>query len=252
MQKANYPRNIFRDIVWYLKSGWEDYVRTGVITAAVVAVAVFTATPALPSKLTAPSTPQQSKSEEARASIAVEHSWFWWTIWACAAAYAVSSWSSIIKDAKRRRYDPTLALKYNDILFKDNADEREIATKVLIKFHTGTVKWENFDERPKVDPVLDTLDDIGFLFQGDQISDRVVYQYFSYWVQLYYEAAEGYIKWRRDKDDSIWEHLPGLYDEMMKIMAWKNKTTVAKSVLGDAKLLKYLKEELDAMPPKPT
>jgi len=60
-----------------------------------------------------------------------------------------------------------------------------------------------------------------------------LYQYFSYWIQLYYEASKGYIELRQDEDSTIWEHLPELYQEMMYIQSHKTKRPISDLILGD-------------------
>ena len=168
----------------------------------------------------------------------------------CAIIYLIGSWSSITKDAKRRKYDPTLALKYTDMFFYDLEAERRKATEVLIKFHEGKNRnWEEIPDRCEIDPVLDVFDDIGFLLQGNQMSDWVVYQYFSYWIHLYYQAAAGYVELRRMEDNTMWEHVPDLYDDSMKIQEHKNQKPRQELIWKHDELVRALKDEL-AMVPK--
>ncbi len=153
-------------------------------------------------------------------------------------------YSATWKDAYRRRFDPTLALRYTDVFFKDNAELKQKGTEVLIRYHESKSKnWGDVEDRCEIDPILDTLDDIGFLVQGHQISDWVAYQYFSYWVQLYYEAARDYIELRQKEDPTIWEHVPYLYDDMMEISAFKCKKEVAQLRFDPADLITALKDE---------
>jgi hypothetical protein len=230
MQKPNYPKNKWRDFAWYLKSDWGEYVRTLAVTTAVVMATVLAGQPA-----------QNTSS-----------SYFsdWRIILSgCAALYLIGSWSSITKDARRRKYDPTIAIKYTEIFFKDLESERRKATEVLIKFHEDKNKnWEDIPDRCEIDPVLDTFDDIGFLLQGCQMSDWVAYQYFSYWVHLYYQAAEGYVELRRMEDNTMWEHVPDLYDDLMKIQEYKNQRPKQELIWKHDELVKALKDELEMMP----
>ena len=230
MQKPNYPKAGWREVLWILKSDWEQYVRTFAVTAAVVSVTIFTA--------------QLSQHGIIPAAFGSPpgHSWVWYALWLCAFIYFVTSCLSITKDARRRKYDPTLALKYTDIFFEDIKDEKRKATDVLITFHSGSTKWIDFPDACEIEPVLDVLDDLGFLLQGQQLSDWVVYQYFSFWVQLYYEASQDYIELRRSKDTTLWEHLPELYSDMMKIQSHKNKKPAAELIFGDD-LVQLLKDE---------
>ena len=171
-------------------------------------------------------------------------SWFTWGIIICAFFYILASVSSVWRKSKRRVFDVTLALKYTDIFFKDIKDDRIAATRALIKFHKEHASWETFDDAPLVDPVLDVLDDIGFLLQGHQISDWVCYQYFSFWVQLYYEASRDYVAWWRKKDDSVYEHIEPLYDDMMVIMKHKCNKHLSELTYSPANLLKALEDEI--------
>lgn len=241
MQRPNYPKHILRDFGWCLKSDWGEYVRTFAVTAAIVWATIF-ATQAGPSEPT-------SSVLQSPAGIQQEYRnalWHWrWMLYACAILYLVGSWSSITKDAKRRKYDPALALKYTDMFFEDLAEERKKATEVLIRYHEGkTKRWEDVSDRCEIDPILDVLDDVGFLLQGGQISNWVTYQYFSYWVHLYYQAAEGYVQLKRIEDNTLWEHLPDLYSDMMEIQEHKNRRPRQELLWKHDELVQALKDEV--------
>ena len=192
------------------------------------------------------STVSNSQQLATRSKVVPSHFEDWRvSIYICAVIYFIGSWSSITKDARRRKYDPTLALTYTEMFFEDLKQERKRATEVLIKFHEGKTKnWEDVPERCEIDPVLDVLDDIGFLLQGYQISDWVVYQYFSYWIHLYYQAAEDYVKLRRMEDNTLWEHLPDLYVDMMKIQEHKNGRPWQELIWKHDELVQALKDEI--------
>ncbi|HEY3762077.1 MAG TPA: hypothetical protein VGN23_10050 [Verrucomicrobiae bacterium] len=232
---------MWQQFVWYLKSDWGDYMRTFAVTAAVVLVTV------LPSQ-SSPSTQPLPNAPTSIGGVNHFHTWQWLLL-ACAAIYFVGSWKSITMEARRRKYDPALALKYTGMFFKDYEGERKKATKVLIRFHEGkTKKWEDVPDRSEIDPILDIFDDLGFLLQGGQISDWVIYQYFSYWIHLYYQAAQGYVELRRMEDNTQWEHVPNLYDDMMKIQEYKNAQPREKLIWTHDEMIKALKDEF---PPHP-
>jgi len=225
MQKPNYPRKFRSSLSWHLLSSWEAYLSTFALTCAAVSASVYHKT-----------TPQSNSD------------WFPITIGVCVFAFCVSAWNAIRKDAYRRTFNPDLALRYTDIFYKEIEEERKAGTRVLISYHeVGKTEWKDITDAPQIEPILDVLDDLGFLLQGHQISEWVVWQYFSFWIQLYYEASREYIAWKRAKDPTLWEHLPNLYSDMMKIYAHKTGRSELDLVLGK-ELLRMLKDELDMQP----
>jgi len=227
MQKPNYPRNIGREFAWIFKSEWGSAVNMLLVAILAVSATIY-----------ASPDPSLTPSPNSTAP----HPWFPFVLIACLIGYAITTWFSIWKDAYRRKYDPTLALKYTDIFFKDNKEEKHRATEVLIRFHQGTKKWKDIENSSEIEPVLDVLDDIGFLLQGYQISDWVVYQYFSFWIQLYYEASREYIEMVRNDNTTIYEHIPPLYEDMMKIEAHNTKKPESELTFGEG-LLEALRRE---------
>ena len=171
--------------------------------------------------------------------------WFKWLVVVCSVLYLGTAVSSIRKNAKRRMYDVELAVKYTDVFFKDRKDEVTAGTKELISYHSENKKWGDRENRYDVEPILDVLDDIGFLLHGRQISERVCYQYFSYWIQLYYEASKEYVALRQEEDRSLYEHIPDLYERMMVIMAHKCGNNATQNIYKPDKLLEALNAELD-------
>lgn len=206
------------------------------VTGAVVAATLY-------------ATPDPSPTVQLATQAAANHSHLWFpvVIGSLAVLYSLTTWSAVWKEAYRRKFDPTLALKYTDIFFTDIEEGRIAGTKVLIAYHENPRPWKDVLDRCEIDPILDTLDDLGFLLQGNQIHEWTVYQYFSYWIQLYYEASKGYIDLRRYENTTIYEHLQDLYDDMMVIEAHKRGRAKTELVFGD-KLLSALKDEISMQP----
>jgi hypothetical protein len=229
MKRPNYPKKLGSAIWWAFLSPWEAAMSAPLLAF----LAILAGTYFGGSTSSAPSTASASHWPFLR----------WLEL--SAFLYLCSTLISIWKDSYRRRFDPTLALKYLDIFFKDNEDKKEEANKRLISYLDGTdVKFETMEV---VDDVLDLLDDIGFLVQGNQISHWVAYQYFSYWVQLYYEAARDYINHvqEREESPSIWEHVPDLYCDLMEIEVHKVRSDRKKRAkILDAKARKYARRKI--------
>jgi len=153
MKRPDYPTvSPWQRINAILRSEWQEFARTFFITLAVIIATLVAAEPHL-------------SSIDPR---------IWWALAFCAISYAVSSFVSIYKSAWTKRYDPTLALKYMDVFFVDIEKDRKLATEALLVFHSTSSEWRTYSNRFEIDPVLDLLDDLGFLLQGEQISSWVL------------------------------------------------------------------------------
>jgi len=167
-------------------------------------------------------------------------------LWVCGIAGVWAFISLILKDYRRRLYDPSLVLKYSDKFFGKEFEETRItAAKKCIDLVNGGDP-EKVESPQDVDDVLDVLDDLGFWLEGEQISERVVYQFFAHWIQIYFEACEKYILSKRKKCPAMWEHMEPLYHEMMKLEAFKNfnnANATSKVRLSQNDLLAELRDE---------
>lgn len=124
-------------------------------------------------------------------------------------------WYQTNLNYKRKTYDPTWGLKYQD-RFDEIGSERLRAATLLRDKTEAELKdlstKEKREELAEIDEVLDFFEDVGFYMQGDYISPEVAYHQFFHWLQGYYlSAADTYIKAWRDRESGRWKHLRELY-----------------------------------------
>ena len=131
---------------------------------------------------------------------------------------------------ERNTYDPTMALKYDDIFYEMTKARLKAATSLksnrdnLSNIHQYKVLLEDIDD------VLDFFDTIGFLLKSDQISDKVAHQYFCHWIRGYWVFAEPYIHEWQKKEITRWEHLEELFETVIRIEIKKSKSTREKQL----------------------
>ncbi len=135
------------------------------------------------------------------------------------------SYLKYVKD----KYDPTLALHYEEIFDKEMGSARSEAAQALKdnKHHLSEV--DNADYKKKlevIDPVLDFLDTLGFYLKAEQISDAVMHQHFYYWIRGYWLAAQAYVNAWRSKpgEGPRWEHIETLFDATCEVECSRGKT----------------------------
>jgi len=73
------------------------------------------------------------------------------------------------------------------------------------------------DECSALDDLLDLFEDIGFYLKGDQISSEVVHHTFEYWIRIYCQKAESYIRDKRRTEPLVWGHLDFLLNAVSRI-----------------------------------
>ncbi len=119
----------------------------------------------------------------------------------------------------RLTYDPTWALRYQEMFDEMAEKERPAAAKVLLKGLKESGYLSHIDTKRKelsdIDDVLDIFEDIGFYVKGAQISPEVAHHQFFHWIRGYYETARGeYIAaWRNpNKEPARWENLGYLFE----------------------------------------
>ena len=83
----------------------------------------------------------------------------------------------------RQWYNPTLALKYQDMFC---APELMDARKKACRYYQKHKEWPI-----EVEDVLDVFDDLGFYVQTIHVSRDVLHQYFCWWVCGYVGLAQG-------------------------------------------------------------
>ena len=149
---------------------------------------------------------------------------------------------------RRRTYDPTWALKYQDI-WDESEPLRSKAAKILLE-HKDDLSQIDEDENEAllspIDDVLDILEDIGFYMQGDQLSAEVAHHHFYHWIRGYWCAAESYIRAWQKKETARWQHLKKLFEETSAIESSIDKRAKEKPMLSEKniEIEKFLKGEI--------
>ncbi len=146
----------------------------------------------------------------------------------------------------RQWYDPTLALKYQDMFC---APELMDARKKACRYYQKHKEWPI-----EVEDVLDVFDDLGFYVQTIHVSRDVLHQYFCWWVCGYVGLAQEYIKTRQagseaeglPPDPTRWEHCKLLLREVLAVEAERLAAVGATSKSlewSDPQKTRFLKEE---------
>ena len=139
-----------------------------------------------------------------------------WCMVGLAISFLIIGYQSYLS-YQRNTYDPALALKYDDI-FNEMDGERFSAAKTLMDCKSILSKVEEYKKQLEpIDDVLDFLDTLGFLLNGDQISDIVMHQYFYHWIRGYWVFSEAYIRAWQNKEKSRWENIENLFETVLRI-----------------------------------
>jgi hypothetical protein len=136
-----------------------------------------------------------------------------WLLLAFIVALLIIAGVQTLEKYRRLTYDPTLALKYQEMFdaMWENGDRRRAA--LVLRDHKADLAHvkEKRKELSPIDEVLDLFEDIGFLVEGDQISPEVAHHFFHHWIRGYYLNAKPYIEAWEVKEPSRWEYWASLY-----------------------------------------
>ena len=153
------------------------------------------------------------------------------------------------------KYDVSLALQYSNIFFDDLKGKRFEAAKVVLQVAKSDADKKKDVDILEVEPVLDVLEDIGFLVKHGRISDEVAHHYFSHWIQLYIQPIEWHLLESKKKGETRYNHLLLLYDRMRateyeqgKYDFW-SQLDLNKINYGEDQLQKELQDEIDDCAP---
>ena len=152
-----------------------------------------------------------------------------WIIVGIVVSFALILFQSYLKYMKDK-YDPTLALRYEETFDKDMASARSEAARALKENKHHLSEIDNADYKRKlevIDPVLDFLDTLGVYLEADQISDAVMHQHVYYWIRGYWLASQSYIYTWRSKaaEGPRWEYVETLFDATCAIECSRGSTT---------------------------
>lgn len=146
---------------------------------------------------------------------------------------------------KRKTYDPTWALRYQEMW--DQAEKlRSKAADILLRKKNDLSEIDKYEAQLcSIDNVLDILEDIGFYVEGDQISAEVAHHHFYHWIRLYWCAAHPYIRaWRKKPGEGArWSHIEPLFDKTSRIEASIEKCALEKTWLDSQKIQDFLEQE---------
>jgi hypothetical protein len=116
-------------------------------------------------------------------------------------------------EARKMNYSPELVMKHDEIFNSEEMKkQRSIAARTL-KNLTGKDDVAKNEEalRKNVDDILDFFETLGFYVKGDQMSAKVVHQYFYYWICGYWAVARDYVNYRRKEEPKQWEFVEYLF-----------------------------------------
>ena len=155
------------------------------------------------------------------------------------------------------KYDVSLAIIYVKMLFDDSDAIRFIASKkvLLVLAEPDSKRKIELSRDVEIEPVLDILEDIGFLVHGGKMSDEVAFHYFSHWIVIYLEPIEDYLLTLREAGKTKYCNLIPLLDRMRFVEVSKTKRGILKYFcIGDNKveaeeLKKDLEDERDSCEP---
>ena len=119
-------------------------------------------------------------------------------------------------EARKMNYSPELVMKHDEIFNSEEMKkQRSIAAETLknLKGKDGKDDVAKNEEklRKNVDNILDFFETLGFYVKGDQMSAKVVHQYFYYWLCSYWAIARDYVNYRRKEEPEQWKHVEYLF-----------------------------------------
>jgi len=145
---------------------------------------------------------------------------------------------------RRRTYDPTWMLKFDDDFNSEDMRRRRSKAATDLRDHRTRLGNEDFKSAPLSD-VLDFFEGVGFLMQGDEITPEVAHHAFYYWIDGYCSTAQQYIQAIRKKDPTRWECVEGLLELTTEVEEERLKQLGRKrEALGVTGVAEFLEEEI--------
>jgi Domain of unknown function (DUF4760) len=74
------------------------------------------------------------------------------------------------------------------------------------------------------DEVLDFFETVSYLLESGALDERIVWHTFYHWIMGYYQAAEEYIKMKREKESTVWEDFVKLARRMAALEPYQIST----------------------------
>lgn len=184
---------------------------------------------------------QSSKGAD-RTHIPLWISWGLLTIAAIGVVLLILQWRA---EFRRRTYDPTWAVKFQDIFTcEETLEIRSRAAKALKEINEDKRRLIREDRSLLyIDDILDLFEDLGFYMQGDQITPEVIHHAFYYWIRGYYSGAQNYITNAQGQRPSQWEFVKGLFETTYEVEIERNGRKIDWP-LDRAHLMEFLDEEI--------
>jgi len=150
---------------------------------------------------------------------------------------------------KKRTYDPTLVLRYQDI-FDDLIPARRTAAKAILdKQDNAILDKQDEQDLVNIEEVLDFFEDLGFYLEAEQFTAEVLHHHFYHWIRVYLDpkVVNAYVDKERNLQPARWDHLELLLTAVAKIEITKESKVKALAELRfpENDLKKYLAEERD-------
>jgi hypothetical protein len=166
----------------------------------------------------------------------------WWFV-ACAALVLFLLIARARIEYKRRTYDPTLALMFNERFDSPEMRRARIQAATSLKANLGNLTRTDIN-LTGVDDVLNFLDTIGFYQHGHQISPEVAHHHFHHWVRGYHQIARDYIGRLRETEPALFEYVKELADMTADI---ENEQSRGRSIktLSNEHIAAFLDDEMN-------
>ena len=114
-------------------------------------------------------------------------------LWVLLVVLAVLLGLQMTAEYRRRTYDPTWMLKFDEDF--DSDDMRHKRSKAAEDIKKNRTRLDDNDfKSPELDDVLDFFEGVGFLIQGDEMTPEVAHHAFHHWIRGYYVATRQYIE----------------------------------------------------------
>ena len=104
-----------------------------------------------------------------------------------------------------------------DLLFRLEGDFFSSAAKKLQR--AKAARDLAAGEPAEAEPILDFFETMALLLKRGALDEEMVWHTFFYWIDLYYAAAEPYIRARQARDPLFWKDLDGLATRVRRLQA---------------------------------
>lgn len=148
---------------------------------------------------------------------------------------------------RKRTYDPTWALKFDDLFVSNQMRERRSRAAVVLKTKASQSRDPTFRSK-EIDEILDFFEDLGFYMRGDQITPEVTHHAFFYWIDGYYSATRDYIEMSQHASPTHWEFVSELFETTFEVEMKRSKGKCKRFL--DANELSIFLDEEGALVPK--